>query len=149
MERRNFLKWLGAGSVLAGLGVIGLSSFQSSIKDILLSDTADLPIPEEVIDRFVAEAEKEQFWQQFDLTKKGFIVGHTWLAHSWLGSEYLPYRLKYKQYRSRIVGTFLLSTDYFTNKMQAKEPIRYTTFYNPYKTACASPFSNFYYPDTA
>lgn len=146
MERRNFLKILGAGSLLAGIGYLGFNSFRTSIKDILLTDTEGMAISEEVMDRFIADAEKEHFWQQFDLTKKGFIIGHTWLANSWLGSEYLPYKMKYEQYRSRITGTFLLSTDYFTNKMQEGKPVEYVSFYNPYKRACASPFSNFYYP---
>lgn len=146
MERRNFLKLIGAGSVLAGLGYIGINSFSNSIKEILLADTAGLGIPEEVTERFIADARKEKFWQQFDLKKKGFIISHTWLAHSWKASEYLPYKLKYTQYRSKIVGTFLLSTNYFTNHMQDEQPVQYVSFYNPYKNACASPFSNFYYP---
>lgn len=141
MERRTFLKVLGAGSVLAGIGVLSLRSFQSSIKAILLSDTSGLPIQEADVDLFLADAQKEKFWQQFDLRKKGFLV-----AHTWLGSDYLPYRLKYEQYRSLVVGTFLLSTNYFSHKMESGSPIRYEGFYNPYKRACASPFSNYYYP---
>lgn len=146
MQRRKFLKILGAGSVLIGVGVISISSFSSSIKGMLLSDTEGLNLQESDIDRFLADAEKERFWQQFDFTKKGFIVAHTWLGEGWLGEKFLPYKLKYTQYRSRIVGTFLLSTDYFTNKMQSDLPIKYVGFYNPYKNACASPFSNYFYP---
>ena len=146
MERRKFLKILGAGSVLAGIGVVGISSFNSSVKGILLSDTRGMNIKEEDVDRFLADAEKEEFWQQFSFTKRGFIVVHTWLGEGWIGSKFLPYKLKFEQYRSKIVGTFLLSTDYFTNKMQPGLPIKYVSFYNPYMRACASPFSNYYYP---
>lgn len=131
----------GLGSALAGLGVLGIRSFETSLKSIILNDTRSLDIAEADVDRFIAEAKEEKFWQQFTFTKKGFL-----LAHTWLGSEYLPYRLKYVQYRSHVVGTFLLSTDYFQNKMQAGKPVQYLAFYNPYKSACASPFSNLYFP---
>lgn len=141
MKRRNFLKIIGAGSVLAAAGFWGLSSFDSSIKDIILEDTEGLHLKEETIDRFLADAKKEVFWHEYDFTKKGFIV-----AHTWLGSGFLPYKLKYCHYRSKIVGTFLLSTDFFLNKMDEKKPIQYRGFYNPYKQACSSPFSSLYYP---
>lgn len=141
MERRRFLQFLGAGSVLAAVGVLGISSFDSSIKNMIQEDTKGMKIKEKDVDEFLSDAKKEMFWQQYDLTKRGFIV-----AHTWLGLEVLPYKIKYTQYRSQIVGAFLLSTDYFTNKMDPEREIQYTGFYNPYKRACASPFSNFYYP---
>ncbi len=141
MERRRFLKYIGAGSVLAALGVVGVSSFQTTLKNMILEDTKGMGIEEKDVDRFLADAKAERFWEQYDLTKKGFIV-----AHTWLGLEVLPYKVKYNQYRSQVIGYFLLSTDYFTNKMNPNLPVNYIAFYNPYKTACSSPFSNFHYP---
>lgn len=141
MKRRNFLKLLGAGSILAAAGYWGLSSFESSIKDIIMEDTKGLQLEEGTIDRFLADAKKEIFWHEYDLTKKGFIV-----AHTWLGSGFLPYKLKYSQYRSKVVGTFLLSTDFFMHKMDENRTISYVGFYNPYRRPCASPFSNLSYP---
>lgn len=144
MKRRNFLKVAGAGTVLAATGFWSIRSFQSGIKTIIVQDTQGLNLKEEEIDKFLADAKKEMFWKQHDFTKKGFI-----LAHTWLGSAYLPYRVKYSQYRSKIVGTFLLSTDYFSNKMDPEKTIQYVAFYNPYKRPCSSPFSNLYYPQSA
>ena len=141
MERRRFLKFIGAGSVLAAVGVLGISSFDTSIKAMIQEDTKGMNIKEKDVDQFLADAKKEMFWQQYNFTKRGFIV-----AHTWLGLEVLPYKIKYTQYRSQIVGAFLLSTDFFINKMDPEREINYLTFYNPYKRACASPFSNFYYP---
>lgn len=97
-------------------------------------------ITEETVDRFLADAQQEKFFSQFDLSKKGFIVSHTWLM-----SDYLPYKLKYSQYCSQIVGTFLLSTDYFSNSIHKGTEVEYTGFYNPYKSPCSSPFSNIYH----
>ncbi|WP_017732429.1 hypothetical protein [Nafulsella turpanensis] len=145
MKRRNFLKILGAGSLLTSLGYWGLNSFESSIRDIILEDTKGLLLKEETVDRFLADARKEVFWHKYDFPRKGFIV-----AHTWLGSGFLPYKLKYSQYRSKIVGTFLLSTDFFTlNRMDENRAINYVAFYNPYQRPCASPFSNLYYPQAS
>jgi hypothetical protein len=144
MERRNFLKIAATGTALVATGLLGIRSFKSGIKSMIIEDTQGLKLKEEEIDKFLADAEKEMFWSSYDTTKKGFIT-----AHTWLGSAFLPYKFKYSQYRSQIVGTFLLSTDYFTNRMDAGKAIQYVAFYNPYKRPCASPFSNVYYPRSA
>lgn len=144
MKRRNFLKLAGAGTALAATGLWGINSFHSSVKAMILKDTRGLKLKEEEIDKFLADAKAEMFWNRYDLTKKGFI-----LAHTWLGSGFLPYKFKYSQYRNTIVGTFLLSTDYFSNRMQAEKPVTYVAFYNPYKRPCGSPFSNLHYPQSA
>lgn len=141
MERRKFLTLIGAGSALAALGTLSLKPFHSSIKSMIMRSIEGMNIPEETVDRFLADARQERFFRQYDLNKKGFIVAHTWLM-----SDYLPYKLKYTQYCSQIVGTFLLSTDYFSNRMQPGTEITYTGFYNPYKRPCGSPFSNIFYP---
>lgn len=142
MERRKFLTIVGAGSMLAAVGgTLGLASFNTSVKTMIMRSIEGMDISEETVDQFLADARRERFFRQFDLSKKGFIVAHTWLM-----SDYLPYKLKYTQYCSQIVGTFLLSTDYFSNRMQHGAKIEYTGFYNPYKRPCSSPFSNIYYP---
>lgn len=144
MKRRNFLKVAGAGTALAATGFWSIRSFQTGIKAIILEDTQGLNLKEEELNKFLADAKKEMFWKKYDFTKKGFI-----LAHTWLGSSYLPYKIKYSQYRSTIVGTFLLSTDYFSNKMAPEKPVQYVAFYNPYKRPCASPFSDLFYSQSA
>lgn len=143
MERRKFLAVIGAGSLMAAFGALGVRSFDSSIKRMIMQSIKGMNISEATVDHFLADAREEKFFRQFDLNKKGFIVAHTWLM-----SDYLPYKLKYTQYCSHIVGTFLLSTSYFRNGMQPGTAITYTGFYNPYKNPCSSPFSNIFYPSS-
>lgn len=45
-----------------------------------------------------------------------------------------------------MVQDYLLSTDFFRNRMDEQKPLKYLGLYNPYKTPCANPFSNLYYP---
>ncbi len=144
MERRNFLKIAAAGTALLATGLLTINAFQSGIKSMIMEETRGLQLKEEEIDKFLADAEKEMYWQGYDFSKKGFIT-----AHTWLGSAFLPYKFKYSQYRNQIVGTFLLSTNYFTNKMDGNQAVQYLAFYNPYKRPCANPFSNIYYPHSA
>lgn len=127
--------------LVAAGGALGLGSFNTSVKSMIMRSIEGMNISEDTVDQFLADARRERFFRQYDLSKKGFIVAHTWLM-----SDYLPYKLKYTQYCSQIVGTFLLSTDYFSNRMQHGENVEYTGFYNPYKRPCSSPFSNVYYP---
>lgn len=127
--------------MLAAIGALGLGSFNTSVKSMIMRSIRGMDISEETVDQFLADARQEKFFRQYDLSKKGFIVAHTWLM-----SDYLPYKLKYTQYCSQIVGTFLLSTNYFSTGTQKGAKIEYTGFYNPYKNPCSSPFSNIYYP---
>ncbi len=53
------------------------------------------------------------------------------------------------KYWDELTDTYLLSTDFFRNKMDESKLVTYTgTIYNPYKTPCSHPFSNLYYPDS-
>jgi hypothetical protein len=42
---------------------------------------------------------------------------------------------------------YLLSSDYFLNKMDEDKTVQYLGFYNPYRSPCANPFSSLHYPD--
>jgi len=50
---------------------------------------------------------------------------------------------------SELIKSFLLSTDFFMNKMDVSKPLKYTGIYSPYKKPCSNPFSFFYYPQKA
>jgi hypothetical protein len=42
---------------------------------------------------------------------------------------------------------YLLSSDYFINKMDEHKTVQYLGYYNPYRSPCANPFSSLHYPD--
>jgi hypothetical protein len=47
---------------------------------------------------------------------------------------------------NQLLTAYLLSTDFFTNKMDESKTIKYVGLYNPYTRPCAHPFSNNVYP---
>lgn len=62
------------------------------------------------------------------------------------------YLLDIKSDKSNLVADlanrYLLSTDFFRNKMDENAEVKYLGLYNPYKIPCSNPFSHLYYPST-
>lgn len=143
MKRRTFIGIAAIGTLgLATSGGILLSDFDRLVAKILKEDTASLKIDPKQIDMFMHDANKARLWDMFSFSKKELIKWSFYLENPFLK---LPYSVKYKIYRSQIVGMFLLSTDYFSNKMNDNMPVQYKGIYNPYFTPCSNPFSNLYY----
>jgi|GEM_PF-2424987 len=146
MKRRTFIK---TGIVLGGVGLLtflSVPSFQKTVKKILIKDTAQLKLDESVIDQFLTDASREQFWLRFSTAKRIMIIGYTYAGFM---KSILPYHNKYVRYRGQITGRFMHSTDFFMNKMDTEKPVQYTQFFNPYKQPCNNPFAVIHYPETA
>jgi len=143
MKRRTFFKalFLAIGGLLLGLFVL---DFRRVVKMILQKDTALLSFADpDIIEKFLEEADQEQFWKQFSTTKKMFICFQHFFHMVGIP---IPYHAKYLQYRSTITGHFLFSTDLFSNVGDVKRRLQYRGFFNPYKAPCANPFSNLRMP---
>lgn len=141
MKRRKFLGILSIGVVGTAVGVAAFTDFEMIVKTIISNDTKDLNVSEEIIERYLKDAHEKRAFQHLGFSKKEFIrINH------FLGSpSFFPYRNKYEQYRSEIVGHFLLSTDFFSHKMDTSRVIKYESFYDPYFRPCSHPFSNLFY----
>jgi hypothetical protein len=137
MKRRTFIKVTIAGIATTLAVSFFVLDFKRVTRRILLSDTENLDLESaDMIDKFLEQAEEQQFWKQFSQAKRAFIsIQH--LFHSL--RIRVPYRHKYFQYRSIITGQFLFSTDLF-NDGNMHRKVRYITFFNPYKKPCGSPF---------
>lgn len=144
ISRRKFIFISLLTLIAVIVATISFFSFDTVVKKMLSKDLSHLKISEESFDKFVADANKEKHWQKkfFDWTKKQ-LVRFSFMIDSILPS--FPYKYKYVQYRSEIVGDFLLSTDFFMNKMDTKRTVNYIGLYNPYLRPCSNPFSNLYY----
>ncbi|HEY9049718.1 MAG TPA: hypothetical protein VIN08_27660 [Ohtaekwangia sp.] len=138
MNRRSFIR-LSLLAIPAAIAAYLLLNFDKVVKRILIADTQSLKVPDEAIDRFLNEAKREHFWNKFSFSKKMFICVQHFFSS--LGIK-LKYHTKYVQYRSMITGQFLLSTDFFLNKMDPSKDVTYIGFFNPYKTGCSNPFSS-------
>ena len=144
ISRRKFI-FIGLLSLIAAvLGSFYLYSFDTVLFKIIKNDLSYLKLSDQQIDSFVLDAKRENHWQRkfFDWKKQYFMrIG--FIAANF--SKSFPYYYKYNQYKGELVGDFLLSTDFFMNKMDTNKEINYMALYNPYKRACSNPFSNLYY----
>jgi hypothetical protein len=145
MKRRTFIK-AGIALTTVAVAVAVFPSFRSTVKRILAKDTDALRLDPSSIDRFIDDAQREQYLNTFSRVKRILITLHTYAGPL---SGILPYANKYIQYRGQITGHFLLSTDFFRNRMDTSKAVEYTGFYNPYTQPCSNPFSSIYYPETA
>ncbi|MDX1629013.1 MAG: hypothetical protein R3345_09965, partial [Fulvivirga sp.] len=108
---------------------------------IIKEDLKSLKIDVHVIDQFYHEAEEEGIWDMmfYNFQKREFLRWHYIFTNI---NIKLPYFNKYQDFRSEIVGLFLLSTNYFVKPR--KEKIQYLAIYNAYKRPCFNPFSAAY-----
>lgn len=147
MKRRNFI-WLltaGAAGAAAG-GYVFFEKFEDLARKIIIKDTSSLTISTEEIDKYlVASRKNKNLVNGLPFSNQQLLKWHYYLDNPLFS---LPYNTKYKIDRSRIVGDFLLSTDFFTNKMDIKRPVKYIEVYDPYQRPCSNPFSNLFYPNT-
>lgn len=146
MKRKTFigLAAVVAAGAAAG-GYIFFENFEDLARKIIRKDTASLKIDPAEMDKFFKAVKDAGTWDKvFTNAHKQLVKWHYRIDN---GLFDLPYATNYKVYRSKIVGTFLLSTDFFTNKMDTSKPVRFTTLFDPYKRPCSSPFSNLYYPE--
>ncbi len=143
MNRRKFISL----SILSIIGVAGASilafyDFDTLVFKILKHDLKRLSIEEKYFRKFAEEARKTNYWNRimFNNKKKAFVF-----VFFFLPKVGLPYEFKYEQLRGRIVGDFLLATDFFVNKMDETREIKYIGLYDPYLRPCQNPFSNLNY----
>jgi hypothetical protein len=144
MNRRRFiiLSVIGVLSAIA-LSIVAIYDFETVVLKILKRDLSYLKIKESDMLRFLDDARNSGYWERvkFDKKKKAFVVVYFLLPR--IG---LPYEFKFVQLRAQIVGNFLLSTDFFTNKMDEQRDIQYVALFDPELRACQNPFSHMYYP---
>ena len=124
------------------VSVAGLTSFEWIVRRMLHADLKKLNIDASVYDSFFKEAAKANMWDQFSMSKKALIRFHFWIENPFVR---FPYYYKYLHYKNLIVEDFLMSTDFFVNKMDEKAKIEYTGLFDPYKRYCYNPFSSLFY----
>ncbi len=147
MRRRSFIGlWVaGIGGIAAG-GYVFFEKFENVARKILIKDTSSLLVPLEEIDKYLlASRRKRNIVSRLPFGNQQLLKWHYYLDNSWFS---LPYKTKNSIDRSKIVGDFLLSTDFFTNKMDITKPVAFVKIYDPYESPCSNPFSNLYYPET-
>ncbi len=146
MKRRKFIRFVTLGAV-TGAGAVAtftlLEAFESTISAVLKKDLNKLNISENSIRQYAHDAALHNPYK-FSFAKIKMIQLYGRLES--IGLNGLPYFSKYLQYRSDIVGNFLLSTDFFWSKLKEGDKISYDgNIFSPYHYPCGNPFSNRYY----
>ena len=137
MFRRKFLKIAGLGAVAVALPSLGAYavSLNEATAGVILHQFRFLNLDRKGIDQFV-----QDYYKQEGSSKSA-------LAQVKMRGYYM---LNINSDQSQLVRTittlYLLSTDFFQNRMDEGKLVRYQGIYDPYKTPCANPFSALYYP---
>ena len=143
MNRRKFII-LSLFTVVSAMVVslFAVYDFETVVFKMLQHDLAFLKVRESDFTRFIQEARGSNYWNRIHMDKKkrAFVI-----LYFLLPNVGLPYQFKYVQLRGLIVGNFLLSTDFFQNKMNEEAPITYIALFDPEITPCQNPFSNLFY----
>ena len=130
MNRKKFLTILGLGGLLAGVGVFGLA-FENAVERIIVNELSFLKLDKEGVNRFVTD-----YTKSMNSKSKLMLKGYSFIRLSARKSQKI----------NSLVNAYLLSTDFFINKMDERRTIKYVGLYDPYRHPCAHPFSNAYYP---
>ena len=136
MRRRNFLKIAGAGTAAAAVlpaGWYAATSVQEAATGIITREFSYLKLDPAGVARFVDDYLKDP------------LSGYT---HKELKASYaLPMVARRSAMVTAMTRKYLLSSDYFINKMDEGKTVQYLGYYNPYRSPCANPFSSLHYPD--
>ncbi len=135
MKRRKFLTIAGIGSVIAAVASLKFftTSFESSAAGTIKAQLDFLNLDPEGVERFVKaySLNKDRYYK---LTMKGY--GLLGISASKSGKVH------------QMVNTYLLSTDFFTNKMDESGIVRFVALYDPYARPCSHPFNHVQYPSS-
>ena len=139
MRRRSVLQLLGLGTAAVAVSAVGINaiSVENALAGIILNEFSFLKIDRKGLDQFVAD------YYRMVWANKNVLTNAKTKTY---------YFLEVKGDQSKLVRTFaqlyLLSTDFFQNRMDESKEVKYLGWYNPHKTPCANPFSALYYPPT-
>ncbi len=137
MRRRNFVKLASLGTAALALPafVAYSASTEHALAGIIINELHFLKLNPKGVNEFVAEYCR--------------LSGD--LKQSTMKMKVKAYYfLKVDAERSQFVRTltdkYLMSTDFFRNRMDESKEVNYLGLYNPHKTPCSNPFSAIYYP---
>lgn len=132
MKRRKFITIAAIGGVVSGLASLKFIThpFESVAKGIIKSELNYLKLDEDGLDRFVADYSRLKD-RNYKLTMKGYSLFGINSSRS--GKVH------------QLVSAYLLSSDFFQNKMDETRTIKYIGLYDPYSRPCSHPFSHVHY----
>ena len=133
MKRRRFLTIAGLGGLLAGVVSFKFvtTSYGEAMANLIKDELSFLKLDEQGLNQFISEI------SQSANTKTRLIMkGYSFMGISASQSGRV----------NQLVTSYLLSTDFFINKMDETRVVKYIGLYDPHMRPCANPFSHSFYP---
>ena len=135
MKRRRFLKLTGVAA--AAVAIPAVAYLSTNLKDstaaIIINEFHYLNLDGEGANKFV-----EAYLQKYPPSSK--------FTAKVRSANLLGMKASNARLGSTITQEYLLSTDFFRNKMDESRIVKYIGFYNPYHMPCTNPFSTTFYP---
>ena len=139
MKRRKFLTYLGVGAALTGVPAVLVSSktvYEKAIVSGLKNRFSYLKLEPNCLAQFAKAFINFQETQDYAYAQKVKIK---------LLSSYVTPGGKHSDIEDYVAENFLLSTDFFYNKMDATKEVKFVSLFNPQLRPCSNPFSSAYY----
>jgi hypothetical protein len=132
MSRRTFLTVAGGTGALAALSSFALLAvpFESAAAKLIRKELDFLKLDERGLAQFVSDYAAKAGGEKRLLTHYA-VMG---LTSSRSGRVRM------------LVGTYLMSTDFFIHQMDESRTLQYIGLYLPHNRPCANPFSAIYHP---
>jgi hypothetical protein len=136
MNRKKFLKI--AGIATGGIIILPPTLYLVSpeIKkfavNVIYQELSYLKLDAEGVNNFV-----EDYFKNFN-DNLGFKI-------RWKIYYYLKIKADKSDNLFQLVRSYLLSSDFFINRMNMVEPVKYLGLFNPYTSPMANPYSYFYH----
>jgi hypothetical protein len=133
MKRRTFLTIAGIGGVIGAFASFKFFStaFEEAAEMLIKEELSFLKLDPDGVRKFV-EVYALNRDRNYKLTMKGYNMFGITAAQS--GKIH------------QLVSSYLLSSDFFHNKMDESKIVKFLAFYNPYARPCTHPFNHFQYP---
>lgn len=141
MKRRKFLKIGGIMAAAAAvppvtLNVQGFMSY--SVQSIIKRELAYLTIDPKGLEQFTED--------YIEFVKTFPILGQQKFRMNIASHNFLKRNAQNSDIVEGMVNKFLLSSDFFINRMDETKTVKYLGMHDKNKAACFNPFSHIYYP---
>jgi hypothetical protein len=132
MKRRKFLTIAGIGSAVAALTSFKFisTSYEEAAVTIIEKELSFLKLEREGIEKFIADYSKTK--------NSGYRLAIR-------GYSFFGVKASQSGKVNQLVTGYLLSTNFFVNKMDEKREVKYVALYDPYARPCSHPFSHIHY----
>ena len=133
MKRRKFIAITGLATLAAAFTSFKFitTPFEDAAFNLIKDELDFLALEDEGVRKFVRDFSRSKN-RLYRITMKGY--------------SFLGIRSSQSGKVNQLVSAYLLSSDFFVNKMDEKRVIKYVSLYDPYLRPCAHPFTHIHYP---